>query len=89
MNLMTASFARHKVLPWAVNVLRHTQMFTWVTRSHDFLGDRVSSVYLSRIMSWYRYMGDVLVLWTGTKYEALDFVASLAKINYNLKFTSE
>ena len=47
------------------------------------------SMYLSHVISWYRYIDDILLLWSGSKAELAEFMTVLADNSYNLKFTME
>lgn len=48
-----------------------------------------SNPYRSRVISWYRYIDDILLFWSGTKEELVSFVQYLTLNTFNLRFTME
>lgn len=76
-----------KVQLWAQSLPRLTLISTWVIQSPGSLAEGVSSVCLPRILSWHKYI--VLVFWTGSEEQAMDFVQRLTPNSYNLKFTCD
>lgn len=48
-----------------------------------------SSNLLQHVISWHRYIDDVLFFWSGTRDELSQFIDFLAINDYNLRFTME
>lgn len=44
---------------------------------------------LGHIISWHQYIDNVLLFWSGTKDELLQFINSISVNSFNLKFTME
>lgn len=62
------------------------QIYTWVTVTDE---GGVLSMCLSRSLSWYRYIDNVLIFWTDTEEEIEHFGRTPGNNPYNLKFTSD
>ena len=45
--------------------------------------------FLDKVVSWYRYIDDVLLFWTGTESELRDFVTAISDNEFNLRFTMD
>lgn len=81
--------SRCRAWPWGPNVPPPTPICTCGGWERELFDMANSIPLLSKVTSWYRYIDDILLLWSGPRDELTLFIDHLTQNSYNLKFTME